>query len=168
MPTRQIKKFLDERNIEYESIKHSTAFTAQEMAQSLHVQGGQVAKTVVVKTDVDFVLIVLPATRSLDLEKFQAVSGATSAQLAKEWQFQEVFPGCDAGAMPPLGPLYAMDVYMDSSFTMQPSIYFNAGTHEEAICMSVDDFTDLVGPVVADLAMSTQKAAARTQAYHGA
>ena len=46
-----LKEFLDSRGVKYVSIKHSLAYTAQEVAASAHVSGKEMVKATVVKTE---------------------------------------------------------------------------------------------------------------------
>lgn len=48
---------------------------------------------------------------------------------------KELFPDCEVGAEPPVGTLYGLDVYVDRSLTVEPEIYFPAGSHHEVIRM---------------------------------
>ena len=61
MPVEKLRKYLDEHNIKYVSIKHSLAYTAQEIAASAHIHGKELAKTVIVKVDDRMAMAVLPA-----------------------------------------------------------------------------------------------------------
>ena len=49
MPVQKLKDFLDKNKVRYQTISHSTAYTAQQIAASAHIPGKEVAKTVMVK-----------------------------------------------------------------------------------------------------------------------
>ncbi len=151
MPSTALKKLLDEEDVKYVTIRHSPAFTAQEIAASAHVPGQELAKTVIVRLDGELAMVVLPATDQVDLERLQEVSGSDRVELASEDDFEERFPDCETGAMPPFGNLYDMDVYVAEHLAEDDEIAFNAGTHTELIRMSFDDFRTLVAPTVARL-----------------
>ena len=53
MPIPRIEKFLAANGVEYETIEHPPAPTAQEVAAAVHVSGKEIAKTVLVKLDCD-------------------------------------------------------------------------------------------------------------------
>lgn len=146
MPVQQLKEFLDENHVKYVSIKHSLAYTAQEIAASAHVSGNEMIKTVVVKVDGALALVAMPAPERLDLTRVRARSGAQDATLASESEFVEAFPGCELGAMPPFGNLYGMETYAAPSLARRSDIAFNAGTHTEVIRMAYADFERLVKP----------------------
>ena len=148
MPVRQLKEFLDRNNIKYVNITHSTAYTAQEIAALTHTKGRDLAKTVIVKLDGALAMAVLPASYHVDLERLRVHVGAATAGLAGEAEFRTRFPGCETGAMPPFGNLYDMPVYADDSLRSDKEIVFNAGTHNELIRLSYDDFERLVHPTV--------------------
>ncbi len=152
MPAQKLKRFLDENGIRYVAIQHSPAFTAQEVAASAHIPGRELAKTVMVKLDGAMAMVVLPATKKIDLDQLEQVAGVRIASLASEREFQAMFPDCEPGAMPPFGNLYGMRVLVDELLALDEHIAFNAGTHAELIQMAFDDFRRLVNPTVAPLA----------------
>lgn len=110
MPARKLKEFLDSQAVKYVNLKHSTAYTAYEIAQSLHISGKKMAKTVIVLIDGKMAMAVLPANRFVNFDHFQKAIGATKIELATEGQFKDKFPDCELGVMPPFGNFYVMDV----------------------------------------------------------
>ncbi len=152
MPARKLKQFLDENHVRYVSIRHSPAYTAQETAASAHIPGRELAKTVMLHVDGKMAMAVLPSTRMLDLELLRKAIGAQSVSLATESEFKHRFGDCEAGAMPPFGNLYEMEVYADRSLTLDEQIAFNAGSHAELIQMAYEDFERLTEPKIAEFA----------------
>jgi Ala-tRNA(Pro) deacylase len=152
MPVAKLKDLLDREGVKYVSISHSTAFTAQEIAAAAHIPGKELAKTVMVKLDGKMAMAVMPATVRVELDRLRQVSGAQHVELAGEAEFAQLFPGCDAGAMPPFGNLYGMAVFVDRSLADDEEIAFNAGTHAELIRMTYDDFERLVTPQLVEFA----------------
>lgn len=146
MPTKKLKEFLDSNHIKYVTIKHSPAFTAQQVAESAHVPGKEMAKTVIVKLDGKMAMVVMPSNIKIDLESLKKHTGSNSAELASEHEFRDRFPECELGAMPPFGNLFSMDVYVDAALAKDKQIAFNAGSHSELIRMTYDDFVRLANP----------------------
>ncbi len=151
MPVRKLKEYLDRENVKYVSIRHSTAYTAQEIAASAHICGQNLAKSVVVKLDGKMALAVLPASVKVDLGLLREGTGAGRAELATESDFLNAFPECELGAMPPFGNLYSMPVYVDERLTLDTEIAFNAGTHSELIQMPYAEVARLAKPQVVRL-----------------
>jgi Ala-tRNA(Pro) deacylase len=148
MPVKKLKKFLDDQHIKYQTISHSQAFTAQEVAASAHVPGEELAKTVMVKVGDEMAMAVLPASYQINFSLLEEGTGVSKVELATEGEFQDLFPECEVGAMPPFGNLYGMEVYVTQSLADDEEIAFNAGSHNELIRMSYQDFEALVRPKV--------------------
>ena len=156
MPIRKLKDFLDANNIRYVSIIHSPAYTAQEIAAIAHVPGKELAKTVIVKIDGKMAMAVLPASYHVDFERFKQFAGAQAVELAGEEEFQELFPDCEVGAMPPFGNLYDMQVFVADILREDEEIVFNAGSHSELMRLSYADFERLVQPTVLSFAVKNE------------
>jgi Ala-tRNA(Pro) deacylase len=153
MPCMKLKQFLDRREVHYQLISHPATYTAQLTAASSHVAPDLLAKTVMIVADGKFAMAVVPAPRRVDLTALHTGIGAQTMRLASELEFKEKFPDCDAGAMPPFGNLYGMEVYVDEAVAAQKEIAFNAGTHTETLRMSCADFMRLVDPKVLKIAV---------------
>lgn len=148
---RHITGFLDSKGVPYRRYSHEQEFTAPRVAESLHVSGRELAKSVLAVVDDRLVMAVIPANERLDLEKLAHLVGASSFRLAAEEEFEDRFEGCEVGAEPPLGSLYGVPVWLDASFEDRPTIAFNAGTHTDTIQMSVSDFERLEQPTIGRL-----------------
>jgi Ala-tRNA(Pro) deacylase len=152
MPIPQaIKSFLNEQKIPYEIIHHHRDYTAQEAAADTHTKGRDFAKTVILFVDNKYVMAVLPAIHQVDLEKVKKELKAKVATLATEDEIAEICGDCEVGAMPPLGPLYKLPVYVSHHLAKDHLITFNAGTHEDAVRMMYSDFEKLVKPLALEL-----------------
>ena len=151
MPAQKLKSYLDGNNIEYVTISHSPAYTAQRIAELTHTPGKEMAKTVIVKLDDKFAMAVLPASHRVDLDYLKRGVDAERVEVATEQEFKDLFPDCELGAMPPFGNLYDMDVYVAQRLTDDEEIAFNAGSHTELVRMAYKDFETLVGPKVIQL-----------------
>lgn len=146
MPSTKLKEFLDQHKVKYVTIKHSLAYTAQEVAASVHIKGREIAKTVLVKINGRLAMCVVPASFKIDFEKLKLILDNPNVRLANEVEFKDKFPECEVGAMPPFGNIYNVEVFADEKLSEDEEIAFNAGTHTELVQMSYKDFTDLVKP----------------------
>lgn len=146
MPVANLKEFLNTNGVPHITISHPKAYTAMEVAQAAHVEGKEMAKTVVVNLDGRLAMAVLPATQHVDLDRLRKGTGAHSVVLAQEWEFQADFPECEVGAMPPFGNLYGMEVFVEPRLAADQEIAFNAGSHTELVRMAYKDFDRLVHP----------------------
>jgi len=149
---KRLRVFLDESHAEYTHTVHPLAYTAREVASAEHLPSREVAKTVVVFGDEGYHMIVVPASRFVDFQEVRLTLGLTHARLATEQEIGQLFPDCELGAMPPMGNLYGMPVYLDSSLAAEETIAFNGGTHYDVVHMRTSDFRKLVHPTVISLA----------------
>ncbi len=144
----RVTEFLDKSAVQYEVSEHPPAFTAQQMAAVEHERGQYVAKPVIIKADGKYIMCVLSACYKIDLGALKSQLGAESVDLAEEMEIGNIFEDCELGAEPPFGNLYDLPVVMDKALEQDDHITFQAGTHEKAIRMSMDDYRKLVEPKV--------------------
>ena len=149
MPATLIKSLLDRKHVKYVTIRHSPAFTAQEVAQSAHIPGRIMAKTVMVEIDGELAMTVIPSNHRVIMDDLCTLAGTEDVRLAREEEFEHIFPDCEPGAMPPFSNLYDLSVYVSPDLADESEIAFNAGTHTEIIRMMFHDFDLLVHPTVA-------------------
>lgn len=142
-----LRELLDEHEVSYEILEHEPAFTAQEEAAATHVPGRNWAKTVVVEIDGEVALAVLPATRRIDLERFEAMTGAKEVRLPDEAEFEDLYPDSEPGAMPPFGILYGQRTFVDEALREDETIAFHAGDHRTAVRIPYSAFEDLAEPI---------------------
>lgn len=146
MPLERLKSYLDENKVKYVTIKHSSAYTAQEIAALAHIPGKDLAKTVIIKINGKMAMAVLPASYKVSFDDLKETLGMTEVRLAYEQEFIDKFPDCEAGAMPPFGNIYGMEVFVADSLAEDEEIAFNACSHTELIKMKFSDFERLVKP----------------------
>ncbi len=146
MPAKILKEYLDKHNVKYVTIKHSLAFTAQEIAASAHIKGKELAKTVLIKMNGKMAMCVLPASYKVNFDQLKELMSIENIRLANEVEFKDKFPECEVGAMPPFGNLYGIDVYVADILAQDEDIAFNACNHTELIQMSFKDYMKLVKP----------------------
>lgn len=142
----RLKAFLDSNNVKYVSMTHRPAYTAMEVADSVHVKGQEMAKTVILEVDGRLAMAVLPATKHVSVARLEKATGAFHVGIAHEGEFRFDFPDCEVGAMPPFGNLFNMDVLVDPKLAEDDEIVFNAGNHSEVVRMAYKDFERLVHP----------------------
>ena len=142
----RLDDLLVSRHIAFQRLPHRRTYTANRMAQALHVKGRQVAKTVLLRTGQGPMLAVLPATHHIDLEQLREDLGDPQVALAPEAEMDRLFPDCERGAVPPFGSLYQVPTIMDETLSEDESIVFEGPDHEQAIRMSLQDYEALEHP----------------------
>ena len=80
----RLEVYLREHRVPFQLQHHTQAFIAQKIAESEHIPGKMVAKTVIVLADNNMIALVLPASYLADLNKIQTALGAKEIRLAHE------------------------------------------------------------------------------------
>jgi Ala-tRNA(Pro) deacylase len=144
-----VQSFLDEMGINYRVTRHPLAYTAQDLAAAEHIPGRKVIKPVVVKADGEFVMCALPASHRVDLGELRQQLQADAVALAEEVELRTLFPDAELGAEPPIGRLYGMPTLMDESLISDDHVTFQAGTHCDAVTMTLAEYRRAAQPEVA-------------------
>lgn len=148
-----VRDFLEGHRARFTETVHSRAPTALAEAHKDHTPAGELAKTVVVRAGDCYALAVLPADTRIDWMSLARALGLRQLALATEREMDELFPDLETGAVPPLGPLFAMPVYVDRKLGDHNQIAFNGGSHTSTIHMTFDQFCALVGPRIGSFAV---------------
>ena len=143
-----VLEFLDKKQCNYRVTEHKRVYTAEQLATVEHVSPRKVAKPVVVRSDGKYYLCVLPADRRIDLYAVQKHLEAKNVRLASEHEMEYLFGDSELGAEPPLGNLYDLPTLMDKKLAKDKQIVFQAGSHEQAIWMSMSEYKRLTNPAV--------------------
>ncbi|ATB31007.1 aminoacyl-tRNA deacylase [Melittangium boletus] len=146
-----IQDYLRQKNAQFIPYRHPRAVTAQEVAQALDITGYRMAKSVIIQADEQLWICLIPAPDTLDLDQLRELLGTEEVRLATEEEFTRHFPECETGAEPPFGQLYGLPVLLDENLSAAEDLLFRAGSHEDALEMSVEDFIALESPQVAPL-----------------
>ena len=147
-----LQSFLDTMGARYRLLRHSPAYTAQDLAAAEHISGHEVIKTVVIRADGRFILCALPACYRVDLGELADQLQAVDVQLVEENRLAGLFPDCELGAEPPIGRLYGISTLMDESLVSDDCVTFQAGTHRDAISMTLAEYRRLAQPEMAHFA----------------
>ena len=150
---KKLKEYLESNKVSFEVGYHARVYTAQEVAASEHVPGKEMTKVVMVKANGKMIMLVLPASYQVDMKKLKGILNCKKVGMVKEEEFQELFPDCEVGAMPPFGNLYNLEVWVDQVLTEDESIVFRAGSHVETLRIKYNDYAGLVNPKVGDFSV---------------
>jgi Ala-tRNA(Pro) deacylase len=128
-----VTEHLERRGVAYEVAEHTRAVTSMEEAGALGITADEVVKTVMLATDRGPALVVVPASRRLDLRLAREAVGDHAARLASEDELQRSFSECELGALPPLGSLLGAPVFVDPEVLEHDTVMFAAGTQTQSI-----------------------------------
>ena len=138
-----LKHYLDHSGIAYETVKHHFAVSSQKIAEAAHVSGLRLAKGVLLRDELGYLLAVLPSPLHVDVERLNGLL-ERNFNLVEEDEIHQLFPDCDEGAVPPLGAAYEVEVALDTELCDEPDIYFEAGDHVDLVRVGGTDFQTLL------------------------
>jgi Ala-tRNA(Pro) deacylase len=153
MVPHRITEYLDAQDVPYFVRTHPRAVSSQYLAESLHISGYDIAKTVLFEADGKKWIGVIPGAAKFDPRRVREALRARDVRLLDEREFQSRFPDCELGAEPPFGGLYLLPVLMDQSLREHDRIVVRAGTHEDALELWTADYEFLERPKVASFAI---------------
>jgi Ala-tRNA(Pro) deacylase len=148
----RVTHWLEERGVEYELVTHPETFTAADEARAADVPAGQVAKTLALREEGSYRLVVIPASRRLDLSRLRELSGRSPhLRLATEHEIERDFPNFEVGALPPFGPLLPAPEIIDIRLLYHDRILCGAGDHGHAVSLDPRELLRIAEPQVADI-----------------
>jgi Ala-tRNA(Pro) deacylase len=135
--------YLNKSQVNYLVIAHAHCAASQQTVSRASITPDKLAKAVILKDAKGYVMAVVPADKYVNLESVARRLGRKMV-LAPESGFPQTFKDCEPGTIPPIGPAYGMETLLDDSFVGQSDIYFEAGDHDELICMNGENFLRLL------------------------
>ena len=112
---------------------------------------GMVVKAVVMAIDGDYALMVTPADQPLDWRCLAMKLGASRVRPASQSEVEQLFPDCDADAVPALGLPYGVPLYLSQALREAPQILFPVGRCGTMVKMSLAEFERLAQPCWLDI-----------------
>jgi len=156
--SKKLIKFLEKNKVKFKEIKHKTVYTAFDKAKTLKVPEKIVGKTLILKIDRDFVVLLLSANKNLDKGKFKKVvnfwrkkEGKKTAKkitFATETWMKKNLKGAKVGAIPPFGNLWGLPTFIDKSLFKNRKIIVNGGDYNYSIEVSPIVFRKLIPNVI--------------------
>lgn len=147
MTLKLMTRFLDGHQIEYAQREPSVSLDGLPAEDSEPV----LARTVLLNIDGSAAMAVIPAGHALRTELLQELIEAEYVRPVESGELSEFFPDCDLDAIPPLGTLHGMRVFIAESLSRGDRLVFCAGSRSRVIEMPWRDYFRLVVPLVAPI-----------------
>jgi Ala-tRNA(Pro) deacylase len=141
-----VERELLSSGLDFQLVHHRPTEFSLESARMARVPPERVAKGVVLRDAVGYVLAVIPANAVLDLARIRLQLGR-ELNLAQEGEAALLFHDCVFGAFPALGTAYGVETWIDERLAESPDIYFEAGDHELLVRLETPDFLHLLHQV---------------------
>ena len=141
-----VSEFLRTHRISYDVLWHRRADTSLRAALESGVSADRVVKAVMLESGDTLFMVLVPASRMLDIEKVGDYLDAR-VHLADPMEFEALFDDCEPGAVPATGPAYGCATLLDEHLARADDVYFDAGDQEELIHVKGSLFRQALGPV---------------------
>lgn len=149
-PYEEIVNLLKKNKIPYKETEHEPVYTCEQAAKVRGISISQGAKSLLIKCENDFILVVLPGDRKLDSKKLKNLLHVKDLRFALPEEVKDKM-GCEIGACYLFGNLVGLPVYVDNSSSKNDIISFNPGIHTRSIEIKFRDFYSLVKPKIVDI-----------------
>lgn len=155
-PPAKIINYLEKMGVSHDILEHKTVYTAIDAANTLKKKLDEIVKSLVVKADKDYYLVLLPANKNLNEEKLKKI---ISQQKGKDVKTVKI-PGekimqnalkIKAGALSAFGKVHKLPVIIDKELEKAKKAVFSTGGLNHSIEMKVKDFINLEEAVSGNL-----------------
>lgn len=151
----KVVKYLEAKGIDHEILEHRTVYTAMDAAATMRRKLGEIAKSLFVKANKDYYVVVLSADRNVDFKRLGKVIGRETGQKAVTVKIpgekiMENVLKVRAGTMSAFGGLHKLPVIADKGLARAKKAVFSAGSFNHSAEMLVRDFVALENAVLGD------------------
>ena len=126
-PVKRVQKYLNEYNLNLKVISLDTsARTALEAASSLDCEVGAIVKSLLLRTDNEFILCLVSGDKRCSLNKVKKITNMKDVSMAEAEQVKNQ-TGFSIGGVSPIGHLKKINILVDISLSRFENIYAAAG-----------------------------------------
>jgi len=147
---KKLEKFLKENKIQYQELNHRTVYTAHDKAATLKVKEKSIGKTLLIKTDRDLALVLIPGNKNFDKGKFKKTVNdwrkktnqkpVKNIDFASETLMKNNLKGIKVGAVPPFGKLWKLPAFIDKTLGKEKEVILNSGNYNSSIKIKQKEF----------------------------
>jgi Ala-tRNA(Pro) deacylase len=144
----KVVKYLEKNGINHEILEHKTIYTAIDAAKTLKKKMNEIAKSLIVKADKDYFLVLLPADKNLDFKKLGACIGVQTGKKIKVIKIpgekiMEKSLKVKAGALSAFGSIHKVPVVMEKGLSKIKKAVFSSGSLNHSVEMGVKEFINI-------------------------
>lgn len=145
MLNKKLLNYLEGNKYKFDEIAHKTTYTAWDTSQTEKVKPQQVAKSLILKAESEYILAALPANRNLDKKKLLKIINikrkkeqkkiVKKIDFAKEIWMKKYIMG-KVGATPPFPKLLRLEGFVDGLLLKNKKIYVGSGEYKTALLIN--------------------------------
>jgi prolyl-tRNA editing enzyme YbaK/EbsC (Cys-tRNA(Pro) deacylase) len=140
---KKLEKFLKDNKIQYQEIIHRVVYTAHDKAATLKVKEKSIGKTLLIKTDKELVLVLIPGNKNFDKGKFKKTVNdwrkktsqkpVKNIDFASEALMKNRIKGVKVGAVPPFAKLWKLPVFIARALEKEKEVILNSGNYNSSV-----------------------------------
>ena len=156
--SKKLINFLKKNKIKFKEIKHKKVFTAFDKAKTLKLPEKLVGKTLVLKINGNYVILLLTANKNLDKAKFKEIVNEWRKKskkkpvkkivFATETWMKKNLKGTKVGAIFPFGNLWGLPTFIDKSIFKNKKIIISGGDYNFSIEINPKIFKKLIPDLI--------------------
>lgn len=139
MISKKVLDYLGKQKIPFQVVDHKKVFTAYDLSQTLKEDLHRIAKTLLVKADKNYVIVILPAAFRVNLDKLKKALSANKISIPKEEVIIKVLK-VKVGGLTPFGALHKVETIADKSLLKTQTMIVNAGSFTQSLRLKVKDY----------------------------
>lgn len=152
VPFESILNLLEKHGISYQILEHRPVYTCEEAALVPGLPPSVGMKSLLIKTKIGNVLVVMAGDKRLDSKKLKKHLGVSDLSFAKPEVVKEIM-GCAIGACYPFGDLIQVKTIVDPSLEAHQKVSFNPGRHDRTIIISTSDYLSINPHEIVDITL---------------
>ena len=150
-PVKRVEKKLQEFDSCYSVIVlDSSARTAQEAAASLNTDVGSIVKSLLFKSENNFVLCLVSGDKRCSLNKLKKIKKSKDISMANPQSVKEI-TGFTIGGVSPIGHLKKVEIFLDNNLNRFQDIYAAAGHPNCVFKVNFENLLKMTNGIVEDI-----------------
>ena len=149
-PFDKIVHLLKNKNVDFKILKHEPVYTSEQAAKVRDEPLKSGAKSLLLKTDEEFMLAVIPGSKRLDSYKLKKIVSVKRLRFASSEEVEQIM-GCMIGACYPIGDIIGIKTVVDKSLLENEFISFNPGVHDQTIKIKSSDLKKVANIELVDI-----------------
>ncbi len=147
-PPAKIINYLEKMGVSHDILEHKTVYTAIDAANTLKKKLNQIAKSLVVKADKDYFLVLMPADKNLSEDKLKKIIGQKKGKEVKTVKIpgEKIMENAlkiKQGALSAFGKMHKLPVIVDKELEKAKKAVFSTGGLNHSVEMKVKDFVKM-------------------------
>lgn len=146
-----IEGLLRRAGVPFRVLRHEPVRTAEEAARARHLPLAAGVKALVLKVDDRFLVLALPADRTLSSRALRRRLGARRARFADARELIDL-TGLAPGSIPPFGPpVLDLELVADRDLALRGEVAFTPGRADRSVLLAAADWLRVARPRLAEL-----------------